>query len=112
MIKPILLTLSLALVANATAAEDRDATDIVKAAVNHWRGLSSDAVMTMVIHRPDWERTMTMRAWTKGDDRSLVRVLEPRHLPDLGQESLTSRLLAKGVSERDLVFHEPPGQQA
>ncbi len=87
MIKPILLTLSLAVFANAAVAEDRDATDIVKAAVNHWRGLSSDAVMTMVIHRPDWERTMTMRAWTKGDDRSLVRVLEPKK--DRGNGTLT-----------------------
>ena len=58
--------------------EERDATQIVRDAVNHWRGLASDSVMTMVIHRPDWERSMTMRAWTKGDDRSLVRVLEPR----------------------------------
>jgi hypothetical protein len=33
--------------------------------------------MTMTIHRPDWERTMTMAAWTAGDDRSLVRVTRP-----------------------------------
>ena len=83
----ILLTLSLALLASMTMADDRDATTIVKEAVNHWRGLSSDAVMTMVIHRPDWERTMTMRAWTKGDDRSLVRVLEPTK--DRGNGTLT-----------------------
>lgn len=65
----------------------QDATQIVRDAVNHWRGLSSDSVMTMVIHRPDWERSMTMRAWTKGDDRSLVRVLEPRK--DRGNGTLT-----------------------
>ena len=69
------------------AADEPDATAIVRDAVNHWRGLSSDSVMTMVIHRPDWERTMTMRAWTKGDDRSLVRVLEPRK--DRGNGTLT-----------------------
>jgi len=40
-----------------------------------------------VIHRPDWERSMTMRAWTKGDDRSLVRVLEPKK--DRGNGTLT-----------------------
>jgi len=66
---------------------ERDATEIVRAAVNHWRGLSSDSVMTMVIHRPDWERSMTMRAWTKGDDRSLVRVLKPKK--DRGNGTLT-----------------------
>jgi len=69
------------------APAERDATQIVRDAVNHWRGLASDSVMTMVIHRPDWERSMTMRAWTKGDDRSLVRVLEPRK--DRGNGTLT-----------------------
>ena len=43
--------------------------------------------MTMVIHRPDWERSMTMRAWTKGDEKTLVRVLEPRK--DRGNGTLT-----------------------
>ena len=68
-------------------ASERDATTIVKDAIDHWRGLASDSVMTMVIHRPDWERAMTMRAWTKGDDRSLVRVLEPKK--DRGNGTLT-----------------------
>lgn len=54
-----------------------DAANIVRDAVNHWRGVSSDGVMMMIIHRPDWERSMTIRAWTKGDEKSLVRVLEP-----------------------------------
>jgi outer membrane lipoprotein-sorting protein len=77
----------LLLVQGFAFADEPDATAIIKDAVNHWRGLSSDSVMTMVIHRPDWERTMTMRAWTKGDDRSLVRVLEPRK--DRGNGTLT-----------------------
>lgn len=72
----------------AACAEPVDATSIVRDAVNHWRGLSSDCVMTMVIHRPDWERTMTMRAWTKGDDHSLVRVLDPAR--DRGNGTLTN----------------------
>jgi outer membrane lipoprotein-sorting protein len=64
-----------------------DAAAIVRDAVNHWRGISSDSVMTMVIHRPEWERSMTMRAWTKGDEKSLVRVLEPAK--DRGNGTLT-----------------------
>jgi len=57
---------------------ERDAASIVRDAINHWRGLSSYTEMSMVIHRPDWERTMTMHAWTKGDKQSLVRVIEPK----------------------------------
>ena len=87
MVTRILALLLSTLLATPATADDRDATTIVKDAMDHWRGLSSDTVMTMVIHRPDWERTMTMRGWTKGDDRSLVRVLEPRK--DRGNGTLT-----------------------
>ena len=55
-----------------------EARDIVRAAIDYWRGTSSYSEMTMTIHRPDWERSMSMRAWTQGDDKSLVRVTAPR----------------------------------
>ena len=55
-----------------------EARDIVRTAIEYWRGLSSYGEMTMTIHRPDWERSMSMRAWTQGDDRSLVRVTAPK----------------------------------
>jgi outer membrane lipoprotein-sorting protein len=76
-------------VAVPAAGDDaaRDAKNIVRDAVDHWRGLSSYSEMTMVIHRPDWERSMTMRAWTKGDKKSLVRVIEPKK--DRGNGTLT-----------------------
>lgn len=77
------------LLSNLVIADEAqlDATAIVRDAVNHWRGVSSYSEMTMVIHRPEWERRMTMRAWTKGDDQSLVRVIEPRK--DRGNGTLT-----------------------
>jgi outer membrane lipoprotein-sorting protein len=68
-------------------AEERDGKTIVRDAINHWRGLSSYTEMTMVIHRPDWERSMTMRAWTMGDKKTLVRVVEPKK--DRGNGTLT-----------------------
>jgi outer membrane lipoprotein-sorting protein len=64
-----------------------DAQAIVRAAIDHWRGLSSYSEMSMLIHRPDWERSMTMQAWTKGDKKSLVRVIEPKK--DRGNGTLT-----------------------
>ena len=73
----VLLSLLLAVPAVASDALP-DARDVVRAAIDHWRGLSSYTEMTMLIHRPDWERSMTMRAWTKGQEQSLVRVVEPK----------------------------------
>ncbi len=83
----ILLPLALLALNGAAGAAERDARQIVQDAIDHWRGLSSYTVMTMVIHRPDWERSMTMEAWTKGDDRALVRVIEPKK--DRGNGTLT-----------------------
>jgi len=68
-------------------AEERDGKAIVRDAIDHWRGLTSYTEMTMVIHRPDWERSMTMRGWTKGDKKTLVRVIEPKK--DRGNGTLT-----------------------
>lgn len=59
-------------------AQDVDAAQLVRDAMDHWRGLTSFSEMTMTIHRPDWERSMTMKSWSKGDKLSLVRVTEPR----------------------------------
>ena len=83
---PLLPLLLLAPPVLATDTE-RDATQVVRDAIDHWRGLTSYTEMTMVIHRPDWERSMTMQAWTKGDEQSLVRVMEPKK--DRGNGTLT-----------------------
>ena len=75
--------------AQEPAEQELDATQIVRDAINHWRGVSSYTEMSMVIHRPDWERKMTMRAWTKGEDQSLVRVIDPAK--DRGNGTLTDK---------------------
>jgi len=64
-----------------------DPQTLIQKAMNHWRGLSSYSEMTMTIHRPDWQRSMSMRSWTKGDKTSLVRVIKPRK--DAGNGTLT-----------------------
>jgi outer membrane lipoprotein-sorting protein len=68
----------LASLLSAQALPANEAQDIVRAAIDYWRGQSSYSEMTMTIHRPDWERSMSMRAWTQGDERSLVRVTAPK----------------------------------
>jgi len=60
------------------AADVTDAKSLVRAAMDHWRGINSYSEMTMTIHRADWERSMSMRGWSEGDKLSLVRVKEPK----------------------------------
>ena len=54
-----------------------DAKAIVKAAIDYWRDVSSYTEARMTIHRPDWDRTVSMRIWTRGEKESLVRVTAP-----------------------------------
>lgn len=70
--------------ASSASIEPRD---LIQQAMDHWRGLSSYSEMTMTIHRPDWQRSMSMRSWTKGDKTTLVRVTEPKK--DAGNGTLT-----------------------
>ncbi len=69
--------LILGLLSAGSIAADPDPAELIRKAMDHWRGVNSYGEMTMVIHRPDWERRMSMEAWTEGDKHSLVRVTAP-----------------------------------
>ncbi len=69
------------------AFADQQTTAIVKAAIDYWRDKSSYSVSDMIIHRPEWQRTMTLRVWTQGMKDSLVRVISPKK--DKGNATLT-----------------------
>ena len=71
----------------ASIAGAEDAKEIVRAAIDNWRGESSYGEMSMTIHRPSWERTMSMRAWTLGTAKTLVRITAPKK--DAGNGTLT-----------------------
>lgn len=62
------------------AAEPTDA-DEVEALLRHtddlFRGTASRAVVEMQVKTRRYERSMKMEAWSKGQDRSLIRILEP-----------------------------------
>ncbi|MEJ2532656.1 MAG: outer membrane lipoprotein-sorting protein [Halioglobus sp.] len=71
----------------AATAVAPSADDIIRRAVDHFRGETSYSELTMIIHRPDWQRQMTLRAWTEGDEHTLVRVTEPKK--DAGNGTLS-----------------------
>ncbi|MFP4584560.1 MAG: outer membrane lipoprotein-sorting protein [Desulfococcaceae bacterium] len=58
-------------------AEAPDADTIVEKSFRHMRGDASESRVRMTIHRPDWERTMLLRVWTRGETESLIRIEEP-----------------------------------
>ncbi len=76
----------------ASAADEPSARDIIRRAMDHYRGQTSFSEMTMTIHRPDWQRSMSMRAWSEGDDNTLVRVVAPKKDAGNGTLSLDGNL--------------------
>jgi outer membrane lipoprotein-sorting protein len=55
----------------------QSAETIVKGAFDYWRGKASVSTTDMIIHRPDWERKMTITAWTQGERDSLFIIDSP-----------------------------------
>jgi outer membrane lipoprotein-sorting protein len=55
----------------------QDGQAIIENSFNYMRGKASISTVVMTIHRPDWERQMTIKAWTMGEKDSLFRIIEP-----------------------------------
>lgn len=68
----------------ANAEDSPSAKLLIKSALDNYRGLSSYSEASMTIHRPDWKRVMSMKAWTEGLDKSLVRITAPIKDKDAG----------------------------
>jgi len=55
----------------------QDAKQIVTKAEDNIRGLSSVTEMTILVKRPTWSRSMSIKAWSKGEQYSLMVVTAP-----------------------------------
>jgi outer membrane lipoprotein-sorting protein len=64
-------------------AQSLTAKEIIKKADDKNRGESSKGEMTMSVVRPKWDRTVTMKVWTKGTEKSLILITAPQ--ADKGQ---------------------------
>ncbi len=50
---------------------------VIEGMFDYLRGKASFARLDMTIHRPDWQRTMTIDAWTKGVSKSVFFITAP-----------------------------------
>ncbi len=53
------------------------ARELITAAIDQTRGRTSFAEMEMEVHRPDWQRTSSIIAWTRGREDALIRFTAP-----------------------------------
>jgi outer membrane lipoprotein-sorting protein len=61
-----------------------DAKEIVKKIDELYRSDSSKALMVMEIVTPHWERTLKMRVWSQGMNKTFIRILEPKKERGMG----------------------------
>ena len=79
----LLLLASVLLVRSPAAAEAEPAPpsltarELVAAAIDQTRGRSSRAELEMEVHRPDWQRSSSIVAWTRGREDALIRFTAP-----------------------------------
>jgi outer membrane lipoprotein-sorting protein len=71
------LLVLVAALAAAPALADPSADALLKRAFDNYRSNASQAAVAMTIHRPDWERQMSMQTWTRGQNDALVRFTAP-----------------------------------
>ena len=74
-LKLILISLMLTLCLNPAFAQD--AKEIVRKSHEKMRGNTGQSNVTMKIIRPKWQRTISMKSWSKGDDFSLILITAP-----------------------------------
>ena len=67
----------LAVAGTSPAWAEVTAESLIEGALDLTRGASSYAQLTMTIHRPSWERTLSLEAWTRGREDALIRFTAP-----------------------------------
>lgn len=80
----ILFGLSIAPVLYSGQEQDPSAREIVEKIDELYRSDSSKALMEMEIVTPHWQRTLKMRVWSKGMDKTFIRILEPKKESGMG----------------------------
>ncbi len=57
--------------------QSTNAKEIVRRSYNLMQGESNESYFTVEIIRPKWERTLSVRSWSKGKDYSLAVIMHP-----------------------------------
>ncbi len=73
------ITLAIVLCASSAtyAGTDARTRDLLRQIDDLWRGDSSHGIMRMEVKTAHYARQMTMEAWSKGTEQTLVRILSP-----------------------------------
>jgi outer membrane lipoprotein-sorting protein len=60
-----------------TTGQEMTALEIIEKADQKNRGITSKGEMTMTIVRPKWERSVSMKSWSMGNDYFMIYITDP-----------------------------------
>ncbi len=73
-----LVILIICIAPGLSVAGEPDANEIIGRAWDYMRGKTSVSIVHMTVHREDWERKSTLKAWTKGREDSIFQIIAPK----------------------------------
>lgn len=83
LVAPVVFTPALA-AAQVQEPVDARALELARRMDDLYRSKTSSASVEMEVVTPDWQRTLVLRAWSMGRDRTLIRILEPKKEAGVG----------------------------
>ena len=93
--------------AGNSTAPPADVQVILKKIDDLYRSQTSAAELTMTIVTPNWQRTLVLRGWTKGQDRMFIRILSPLKEQGVGTLKIDNEMW-NYFPKTDKVMKLPP----
>ncbi|MCX6647506.1 MAG: outer membrane lipoprotein-sorting protein [bacterium] len=87
------------------------ATQMIAKMRDFTRGTTSHGIMTMEVVTPDWNRSVQMEWWEKGEEKFLIRVLSPARDEGNGTLKIGNNLW-NYIYAFDETVHIPPAMMA
>ena len=78
--------------ANLVNASDLDPENILDSVDDIYRSNASHGIITLSVTTVNWQRTLTLEQWSKGEDKSLIKILKPKK-----EKGLTTLRVDKNV---------------
>lgn len=88
-------------------AQEKDITEILDKMDALFRSTTSYSEVTMEIETPRWQRTLEMSMWTKGLDKTFIRVHSPRKEKGLGTLRIGNKMW-NYLPKTNKVMNVPP----
>ena len=76
--KKILIVLSIFISISNSKADNISPEKILNNVDDLYRSNASHGILTLSVTTVNWQRTLTLEQWTKGENKSLIKILKPK----------------------------------